>query len=116
MGTSVDHQELRRRFALLTTAQFRTSSSAVGRRCGSPTRPFAALECPTVYVVGTGAHSGATEEKLRTMRAAAAEAEAEASNKRVSVFATTPYNHLQILNKAPDTVVAAIEDVIHQSS
>jgi pimeloyl-ACP methyl ester carboxylesterase len=43
-------------------------------------------------------------------------AEAEASNKRVSVFATTPYNHMQILNKAPDTVVAAIEDVIHHSS
>jgi hypothetical protein len=75
---------------------------------------FAALECPTVYVVGTGAHSGATEEEMRTMRAAAAEA--EASNKRVSVFATTPYNHMQILNRAPDIVVAAIEDVIHRSS
>jgi|SRR5512132_3489874 pimeloyl-ACP methyl ester carboxylesterase len=75
---------------------------------------FAALECPAVYVVGTGAHSGATEEEMRRMRAAAAEA--EASNKRVSVFATTPYNHLQILSKAPDTVVAAIEEVIHQSS
>jgi hypothetical protein len=75
---------------------------------------FAALQCPTVYVVGTGAHSGATEEELRTVRAAAAEA--EASNKRVSVFATTPYNHVQILKKAADTVVAAIDDVIHQAS
>jgi pimeloyl-ACP methyl ester carboxylesterase len=75
---------------------------------------FAALDCPTVYVVGTGAHSGATEEEMHTMCAAAAEA--EASNKRVSVFATTPHNHMQILNKAPDTVVAAIEHVIHQSS
>jgi pimeloyl-ACP methyl ester carboxylesterase len=75
---------------------------------------FAALECPTVFVVGTGAHSGATEEQMRTVRAAAGEA--EASNKRVSVFATTPHKHTQILNKAPDTVVAAIEDVIHQSS
>jgi pimeloyl-ACP methyl ester carboxylesterase len=75
---------------------------------------FAALECPTVFVVGTGAHSGATEEEMRTVRAAAGEA--EASNKRVSVFATTPHKHTQILNKAPDTVVAAIEDVIDQSS
>ena len=75
---------------------------------------FAALECPTVFVVGTGGHSGATEEEMRTVRAAAAEA--EASNPRVSVFATTPHKHTQILNKAPDTVVAAIEDVIHQSS
>ena len=75
---------------------------------------FAALECPTVFVVGTGAHSGATEAEMRTVRAAAAEA--EASNPRVSVFATTPHKHTQILNKAPDTVVAAIEDVIRQSS
>ena len=75
---------------------------------------FAALECPTVFVVGTGAHSGATEEEMRTVRAAVAEA--EASNARVSVFATTPHKHTQILSKAPDTVVAAIEDVIHRSS
>jgi pimeloyl-ACP methyl ester carboxylesterase len=75
---------------------------------------FAALECPTVFVVGTGAHPGATEEEMRTVRAAAAEA--EASNPRVSVFATTPHKHTQILGKAPDTVVAAIEDVIHRTS
>jgi hypothetical protein len=34
----------------------------------------------------------------------------------VSVFPTTAHKHTQILSKAPDTVVAAIEDVIHQSS
>jgi len=75
---------------------------------------FAALECPTVFVVGTGAHSGATEEEMRTVRAAAAVA--EASNPRVSVFATTPRKHTQILSKAPDTVAAAIEAVINQAS
>ena len=73
---------------------------------------FAALQCPTVFVVGTGAHSGATEEEMRTVRAAAAEA--EASNKRVS--ATTPHKHTQILKKASETVATAIEDVIHKSS
>jgi pimeloyl-ACP methyl ester carboxylesterase len=52
-------------------------------------------------------------EEMRTVRAAVADA--EASNERVSVFATTPHKHTQILNKAPDTVVAAIEDVIHRS-
>ena len=31
---------------------------------------FAALECPAVFVVGTGAHSGATEDEMRTVRAA----------------------------------------------
>ncbi len=75
---------------------------------------YAALESPTVFVVGTGGHSGATEEEMSTVRAAVVEA--EASNPRVSVFATTPHKHTQILNKAPDTVVAAIEDVIRRSS
>jgi pimeloyl-ACP methyl ester carboxylesterase len=73
---------------------------------------FAALECPTAFVVGTGAHSGATEDEMNTVRAAVADA--ERSNERVFVFATTPYNHTQILGKAPDTVVAAIEDVIRR--
>jgi pimeloyl-ACP methyl ester carboxylesterase len=75
---------------------------------------FAALDCPTVFVVGTGAHSGATEDEMRTVRAAVTGA--VDSNERVSVFATTPHKHTQILGKAPDTVAAAIEDVIHRSS
>ena len=65
-----------------------------------------------MFVVGTGAHSGATEEEMRTVRAAVSDA--EASNERVSVFATTPHKHTQILSKAPDTVVAAIEAVVAQ--
>jgi pimeloyl-ACP methyl ester carboxylesterase len=81
---------------------------------GDLRRDFAALACPTVFVVGTGAHSGATEEQMRTVRAAVTEA--EASNPRVSVFATVPNKHTQILGKAPDTVAAAIEDVIRRSS
>jgi pimeloyl-ACP methyl ester carboxylesterase len=75
---------------------------------------FEALECPAAYVVGTGPHSGATEPEMRTMRAAAAKA--SASNERVSVFATTPSNHVQILSKDADTVVAAIEDVVRRSA
>lgn len=35
---------------------------------------------------------------------------------RVSGFATTPHEHPQILTKAPDTVVGAIEDVVRKSS
>jgi pimeloyl-ACP methyl ester carboxylesterase len=75
---------------------------------------FAALECPTVFVIGTGRHSGATEDEMRRVRAAASDAEKR--NRRVSVFATTPHKHTQILTKAPNTVVAAIEYVIHESS
>lgn len=74
---------------------------------------LAALRCPTAYLVGTGGHSGATEEEMRTVRSAVAKA--EAGNKRVTVFATTPYNHTQILKKAPDTVVDAIEYVVEES-
>jgi pimeloyl-ACP methyl ester carboxylesterase len=75
---------------------------------------FAALVCPAVFVVGSGGHPGATEDEMRTVRAAVTVA--MESNERVSVFATTPHKHTQILNKAPDTVVAAIEDVIHKPS
>ncbi len=75
---------------------------------------FTALECPTEFVVGTGGHSGTTEEEMRTVRAAVAVA--EASNERVSVFATVPQKHTQILKKSPDAVVAAIEDVIERSA
>src|SRR5262249_6709916 len=67
-------------------------------------RDFAELQCPTVFVAGTGGHSGATDEEMRTVRAAAAVAEER--NRRVSVFATVPYKHTQILSKAPETVVA----------
>jgi pimeloyl-ACP methyl ester carboxylesterase len=81
---------------------------------GSLGPDFAALQCPAVFVVGTGAHSGATEEEMRTVRSAVTDA--EQSNERVSVFATTPHKHTQILSKAPDTVVAAIEEVIRASS
>src|SRR3954468_17230712 len=42
---------------------------------------FAALECPTVFVVGTGAHSGATDDEMRTVRAAVTDA--VESSKRV---------------------------------
>jgi hypothetical protein len=84
-----------------------------GRRQRRTQTDFAALECPTVFVVGTGAHSGATEDEMRTVRAAAADA--EESNKYMSVFATTPPSTRKSSNKAPDTVVAAIEDVIHKA-
>jgi pimeloyl-ACP methyl ester carboxylesterase len=75
---------------------------------------FAALDCPAVFVVGTGAHSGATEDEMRTVRAAADVAERR--NERVSVFATAPHKHTQILSKSAEVVVAAIENVVQQSS
>src|SRR4051812_2360911 len=81
---------------------------------GSLGPDFAALDCPTVFVVGTGAHSGATEDEMRTVRAAVGQA--TAANERVSVFATTPYKHTQILSKAADTVAGAIDHVVQEPS
>jgi pimeloyl-ACP methyl ester carboxylesterase len=75
---------------------------------------FAALACPTVFVVGTGAHSGATEDEMRRSRAAVTVA--EVANPRVSVFAVSPHKHTQILSKDPGTVVAAIEEVARASA
>lgn len=75
---------------------------------------FERLACPAAFVVGTGAHSGATEEEMRTVRAAASRA--VEANERVSVFATAPHKHTQILRKSPDIVAAAIEDVVDRSS
>jgi hypothetical protein len=75
---------------------------------------FAALTCPTVFVVGTGGHSGASADEMRRSRSAVARA--EGANPRVSVFATSPRNHTQILRRDPDTVVAAIEAVVHSAS
>jgi hypothetical protein len=70
---------------------------------------FKVLDCPAAFVLGTGGHSGAPAEEMRTLRASAAVA--QAASPRVSVFATAPCNHTAILRKCPDLVVAAIKDV-----
>jgi pimeloyl-ACP methyl ester carboxylesterase len=76
-------------------------------------RDFDALTCPVEYIVGTGAHMGASETNMRTMRATATAVTAEHDN--VSVFATVPCNHVQILTRAADTVVAAIDDLARRT-
>ena len=53
-------------------------------------------------------------EEMRTMRDSSAAA--EAASERVSVFATAPCNHVQILSKCADVVIAAIEDVTSKAS
>jgi pimeloyl-ACP methyl ester carboxylesterase len=54
--------------------------------------------------------------KYRTVRFDARARGKSGRSADYSVFATTPHKHTQILSKAPDTVVAAIEEVIHESS
>ncbi|MEV0828658.1 alpha/beta hydrolase [Nonomuraea rubra] len=75
---------------------------------------FAALSCPANFVVASGAHSGAPEEDNNVMRGAVAKA--AAANERVTVFATSSFNHVQVLAKDPGVVVGAIEDMIQRSA
>jgi pimeloyl-ACP methyl ester carboxylesterase len=75
---------------------------------------FENLDCPAVFVRGSGGHSGAPAEEMHTMRESSAAA--EAASDRVSVFATAPCNHVQILRKCADVVIAAIEDVTSKAS
>ncbi len=72
---------------------------------------FAALACPTVFVVGTGTHSGAREDEMCILRSTASELATR--NPRVSVT-TAPANHLRILSRSPEVVAAAIEEVVSQ--
>ena len=68
---------------------------------------------PTVFVVGTGAHAGATENEMRTVRAAVADAD-QSNRARVRIRNDAPQAHADP-QQGTDTVVAAIEDVIHES-
>jgi pimeloyl-ACP methyl ester carboxylesterase len=74
---------------------------------------FAALDGPAVFVVGTGGHPGAPEDQMRTMRESVAAA--QSASERVSVFATAPCGHTQMLSKGADVVAAAISEVTGQA-
>lgn len=66
-----------------------------------------------MFVVGTGAHSGATEDEMRTVRAAAADAE-ESKRARVRIRNDASQAHAD--PQQGPLVVAAIEHVIDESS
>ena len=78
-------------------------------RNGALARDFGVLDCPAAFVLGTGGHSGAPAEEMRTMRASVSVA--QAASERVSVFAAAPCRHTQILSRCADVVVAAITEV-----
>jgi pimeloyl-ACP methyl ester carboxylesterase len=65
---------------------------------GSFAPEFASVTCPTVFVVGTGAHAGATDAEMATMRSTAAETAAR--NAHVSAISATA-NHTSILSTSP---------------
>lgn len=75
---------------------------------------FAAMRCPVAFVVASGAHSGAPAEDNARMRATVSKA--TAVNERVTVYATSTSNHVQLIAKDAETVVGAIEDVVKRSA
>ena len=81
---------------------------------GELTADFKALDCPAVFVRGSGGHSRASAEEMRTLRESVAVA--EGASERVSVFATALCDHVQLLSKCADVMVFAIEDVIGKAS
>lgn len=72
------------------------------------------IRCPVMFVVGTGKHMGAREDEMQKMRADIDPIVASRPN--VTIFATVPASHTQILPKHPDTIAAAIDAVVSQAS
>jgi pimeloyl-ACP methyl ester carboxylesterase len=67
------------------------------------------IRCPTYFICASRRSMGGTEEQFRKMRASVEPLVQRHQN--ISIFATLPCTHLEILSRHPDTVVAAIEDL-----
>ncbi|TYB59500.1 alpha/beta hydrolase [Nonomuraea sp. PA05] len=74
---------------------------------------YAALRCPAAFVVASGAHSGSTVEENARMRAAVTTA--TAAGERVTVRATAPGNHVQVLAKDAGLVAGVIEGIVEDA-
>ncbi|MBA8956799.1 alpha/beta fold hydrolase [Actinomadura namibiensis] len=72
------------------------------------------IRCPVAFIKATGKHMGATEEEVRTMRANLDPVLAAHPN--VTVFATVPSNHSQMVANPPDTIAAAINVIADQTA
>ena len=78
-----------------------------------PAEPM--ITAVTLAELSVGPLVARDEQERAARQAHLQQAEAEAANPRVFVSATVPANHVQILAKTPETVVAAIEAVVHHS-
>ncbi|MCT9088935.1 alpha/beta hydrolase [Streptomyces sp. ASQP_92] len=79
---------------------------------GTLAADFAALRCPTTFVLGSAGHPGASHERTRMIGAAA---RAAADNPQVTVFATTTGRPTRVLARDADVVAAAIDEVAQRS-
>ncbi|MFI6449740.1 hypothetical protein [Kitasatospora sp. NPDC050543] len=69
---------------------------------------FAALSCPTVFLLAGGPHSDAPPERTRRIHTAAEQA--AAGNPQVTVVATTTGHPARILTRDAGLVAAAIDE------
>lgn len=72
------------------------------------------IRCPVTFIVGMGKHMGACEEEMQKMRAGIDPIVASRPN--VTIFATVPASHTQVLLKHPDIIAAPIDAVVGQTS
>jgi pimeloyl-ACP methyl ester carboxylesterase len=76
----------------------------------SLTHDYDRVTCPVEFIIGSKPHMGATDEQCRKMRASIAPIVEQHRN--ISLFATLPASHTQIVTKHPDTIAAAIDRIL----
>lgn len=81
---------------------------------GSLIADYARLPCPADFVFGTGGHSGTSDQEMDDLRDRTRDALKDISE--LKIFATAPFNHVQLPTKGAQTVVDAIEDVITRAN
>ncbi|MGW6692058.1 alpha/beta fold hydrolase [Streptomyces sp. NPDC054961] len=74
---------------------------------------FAALHCPTVFLVGSSRHPGPSQD--RTLRNRAAAAQAARSNPQVTVFGTMTGHSRRVGVRDTGIVAAAIDEVVRRT-
>jgi pimeloyl-ACP methyl ester carboxylesterase len=78
--------------------------------CGTLNTSYDKIDCPIYFICASKRSVGGTEEQFRKLRASVGPLVEQHQN--ISIFKTLPCTHLEILSKYPDTVVAAIDELI----
>ena len=71
------------------------------------------INCPVYFICASKRSAGGTEEQFRKMRASVVPLVTQHQN--ISVYKTLPCTHLEILSKYPETVAAAIDDLLRRA-
>ncbi len=72
------------------------------------------ITCPVDFIIGSKPHIGTSEERARRMRHSLTPLLEHRHN--ISIFATLPATHTQILSRQADAIVDAIDDAANRSA